>query len=130
MVLVDTSVWIDYFRGTETGQVSLLDELLESDRILIGDLIITELMQGFRYKRELNAISEVVKLLEYRDLVGREIAEKSAENYRHLRGKDTTVRKTIDVIIGTFCIENGIYLLHDDRDFAPLEKYLGLKVIY
>lgn len=129
MVLVDTSVWIDYFRGTETRQVSLLDDLLAKDRIIIGDLIITELMQGFRYQRELNAISEVVELLEYRDLVGREIAEKSAENYRYLRKRGATVRKTIDVIIGTFCIENGIYLLYDDRDFTQMESHLGLKVI-
>ncbi len=129
MVLVDTSVWIDYFRGTETPQVFLLDGMLARDRIIIGDLIITELMQGFRYKKELAAISEIVNLLEYRDLVGREIAEKSAENYRYLRKKGATVRKTFDVIIGTFCIENDIYLLHDDRDFTPMEKYLGLKVI-
>jgi predicted nucleic acid-binding protein len=129
MVLVDTSVWIDYFRGKETQQVSMLDNLLDKDRIIIGDLIITELLQGFRYKRELAAISEVVELLEYRDLVGRKIAEKSAEYFRYLRKKGITVRKTIDVIIGTFCIENGIYLLHDDRDFTPMEKYLELKVI-
>lgn len=129
MVLVDTSVWIDYFRGTETPRVFLLDGMLARDRIIIGDLIITELMQGFRYKKELAAISEIVNLLEYKDLVGREIAEKSAENYRYLRKKGATVRKTIDVIIGTFCIENEIYLLHDDRDFTPMEKHLGLKVI-
>lgn len=129
MVLVDTSVWIDYFRGTETPQVFLLDGILGRDRIIIGDLIITELMQGFRYKKELAAISEIVNLLEYKDLVGREIAEKSAENYMYLRKKGATVRKTIDVIIGTFCIENEIFLLHDDRDFTPMEKHLGLKVI-
>jgi predicted nucleic acid-binding protein len=129
MILVDTSVWIDYFSGKETQQVFLLDDLLKEDRIIIGDLILTELLQGFRYKRDLIAISEVVKLLEYRDLVGKEIAEKSAENYRYLRRKGATVRKTIDVIIGTFCIENGINLLHADRDFDPMEKHLGLKVI-
>jgi predicted nucleic acid-binding protein len=129
MVLVDTSVWIDYFNGTETQQVFLLDDLLKEDRIIIGDLILTELLQGFRYKRELLAISELVNLLEYRDLVGRKIAEKSAENYRFLRRKGATVRKTIDVIIGTFCIENGINLLHADRDFDPMEKHLGLRVI-
>lgn len=130
MVLVDTSVWIDYFAGKETQQVFLLDDLLKEDRIIIGDLILTELLRGFRYKLDLIAISEVIKLLEYKDLVGREIAEKSAENYRYLRRKGATVRKTIDVIIGTFCIENGTNLLHADRDFDPMEKHLGLKVIH
>lgn len=122
MVLVDTSVWIDYFCGKETQQVFLLDDLLKEDRIIIGDLILTELLRGFRYKLDLIAISEVIKLLEYKDLVGREIAEKSAENYRYLRRKGATVRKTIDVIIGTFCIENGTNLLHADRDFDPMEN--------
>ncbi len=129
MVLVDTSVWIDYLRDADTRQVELLESLLETDRVIIGDLIITELLQGFRYKKDLKAINEIIKLLEYRNLVGREIAEKSAENYRVLRKKGSTVRKTIDVIIGTFCIENNIYLLHNDRDFLPMEKHLGLKVV-
>jgi predicted nucleic acid-binding protein len=129
MVLVDTSVWIDYFRGIDTQQVSHLDGLLKCDRIIIGDLIITELLQGYRYKRELKAVFEIIDLLEFRELVGRSISIKAAENYRKLRTKGATVQKTIDVIIGTYCIENGIYLLHNDRDFKPMEKHLGLKCI-
>lgn len=128
MVVVDTSVWIDYLRGASTPQVELLEEVFETDRIVIGDLIITELMQGFRYKKDIAKANELINTLEYMDFVGREIAEKSAENFRLIRKKGFTIRKTIDVIIGTFCIKNGFWLLHNDRDFDPLEKYLNLRV--
>ncbi len=129
MVLVDTSVWIDFFRGAQSEEVEKLEKLFESERIIIGDLIIVELLQGFRFKREQNAIKEVIELLEYRDMVGRILSEKAAENFRELRKKGVTIRKIIDVLIGTFCIENGISLLHRDRDFDPLEKYLKLRVL-
>lgn len=129
MILVDTSVWIDYFNGADTRQSSQLDLLLDTERLIIGDLIITELLQGFRTDKEIAAVHEIISLLEYRDLVGRKIAEQSAQNYRFLRKKGVTVRKTIDVIIGTFCIENGHFLLHNDQDFVPMQNFLSLKVI-
>ncbi|MEM6830906.1 MAG: PIN domain nuclease [Bacteroidota bacterium] len=128
VTLVETSDWIDYFRGVESKETDLLDELLEIDRLVIGDLILAELKQGCQSEKELKIINEVVGLLDYRDLVGRRIADKAAENYQFLRQKGVTVRKTIDVIIGTFCIEHDLFLLHSDRDFDPMENYLELKV--
>lgn len=129
MVLVDTSVWIDYFRGCNSLQTDKLDELLDEERIATGDLIITELLQGFRTKTQFTAAQQILSRLEYYDLVGRDIAIKAAENYRFLRKKGITIRKTIDVIIGTFCIENKIRLLHADHDFIPMVNYLDLLVV-
>lgn len=129
MVLVDTSVWIDYFLGKNTGQTLTLDSLFDSERICTGDLIIAEIMQGIKTKNEIATANHIISLLEYYDLVGRDIAFKAAENYRYLRKKGVTIRKTIDVIIGTFCIENQIKLLHNDRDFDPFVKFLGLEIL-
>jgi len=129
MVLVDTSVWVDYFRGTDTPLTQKLDHLLEEERIVIGDLILAELLQGFRSEKDLAAARKIIDKLEYRDFAGKEICLKAADNYRWLRTRGITVRKTIDVIIGTFCLENGIRLLHNDRDFDPMEKHLGLRVV-
>lgn len=128
MVLVDTSVWVDFFNGVDTAEVSELDGLLGSGRLLIGDLILAELLQGFGreadYRRARNLLADVP----YADLVGREVAFAAAGNYRRLRSRGITVRKTIDVIIGTFCIVNGHELLHADRDFDPMEAALGLRI--
>jgi predicted nucleic acid-binding protein len=126
MVLVDTSVWIDYFRGSPSPQTDMLDRLLDEERVATGDLIITELLQGFRTKTQLTAANQIISRLEYYDLVGKEIAIKASENYRFLRKKGITIRKTIDVIIGTFCIENKFKLLHSDHDFEPMAEYLDL----
>lgn len=129
MILVDSSVWIDYFNGKSTKQTSLLDSLLGSELIVIGDLILTEVLQGFQEDRDFNKAKELLDSLIFMEMLGKELAIKSAENYRILRKKGVTVRKTIDVIIATFCIENNIPLLHSDRDFTPMEKHLNLKVI-
>jgi predicted nucleic acid-binding protein len=126
MVLADTSVWIDYFRGVDSPQTNMLDELLDDERIATGDLIIIELMQGFRTKQQMMTAQQIISRLEYFDLVGKEIAFKAADNYRFLREKGITIRKTVDVIIATFCIENKFKLLHTDRDFKPMTEYLGL----
>ena len=128
MIVADTSVWIDYFNGIEAPYTDLLDEDLQNNRIVIGDLIIAELLQGFKNEKEYNLAKNLIEHLEYRDFVGKEIAIQTAENYRYLRKKGITVRKTIDVIIATFCIENNYQLIHNDRDFDVMEKYLGLKV--
>jgi len=128
MVLADTSVWIDYFRGVESRQTALLDSLLDKERIATGDLIITELMQGFRTRNQISAGLQIINRLEYFDLAGKKIAFKAADNYRKLRNRGITIRKTIDTIIGTFCIERGFKLLHNDRDFDPMVKHLGLTV--
>jgi len=128
MVLVDTSVWVDFFNGIDTAEANELDRLVGSGRILTGDLILAELLQGFvrpaDYRRARNLLMDVP----YADLVGRDVALASADNYRTLRRRGITVRKTIDVIIGTFCIANDHELLHSDRDFDPMEEALGLRI--
>lgn len=129
MVLVDSSVWINYFNGKNTWQTEILDQMISQIPLFTGDLILTEVLQGFRKENEYKKAKEVMGILAFQQLGGYEIAIKSAENYRKLRKKGITVRKTIDVIIGTFCISKNIPLLHDDEDFEPMEKYLGLKSI-
>lgn len=129
MVLVDTSVWVDYFNGVESSQADHLHRLLGSGLVLIGDLILAELLQGFAKDADCNRARTLLSDLAYADLVGRDVALAAAENYRKLGRRGVTVRKTIDVVIGTFCIANGHELLHADRDFDPMEKYLGLRVV-
>jgi len=129
MIVVDSSVWIDYFNGKRTRQTNLLDSLLGSELIVIGDVILTEVLQGFQEDRDFKKARELLDSLIFRQMLGKELAIKSAENYRILRKKGVTVRKTIDVIIATFCIESNLPLLHSDRDFRPMEKHLSLKVV-
>lgn len=129
MILVDSSVWIDYFNGCTTRETTLLDSLLEHERIAVGDLILVEVLQGFKSDRAFKQARELLDLFEQVTLTGKAIAVQSAMYYRELRSKGVTVRKTIDVIIGTFCIVNRISLLHSDRDFEPMVSYLGLKCI-
>ncbi len=129
MVLVDSSVWINYFNGKNTWQTEVLDQMISQIPLFTGDLILTEVLQGFRNENEYQKAKEVMSILALQQLGGYEIAIKSAENYRKLRKRGITVRETIDVIIGTFCINEKIPLLHDDKDFEPMVKYLGLKSI-
>ncbi len=126
MTVVDTSVWIDYVNGISTPQAILLDHLLETERIITGDLILTEFLQGFKRDKDVQKAKEIMELFDYYDFVGKDIALKAADNFRVLRKKGITVRKTIDVLIATFCIEHGFYLLHNDKDFDPMEIVLGL----
>ena len=129
MVLIDSSVWVNYFNGKSTWQTEILDQMLLQIPVLIGDLILTEVLQGFRSDKDFRKAKEIMNILPCKAMVGTNIAIQSAENYRKLRKKGVTVRKTIDVIIGTFCIEENIPLLHDDKDFSPMAEYLGLKTI-
>lgn len=129
MTVADTSAWIDYFRGVIAPHTDFLDEELQTNRIVTGDLIIAEFLQGFTNEKEYAVAKSLMETLEYRDLVGKKVALKAAENFRLLRRKGITVRKTIDVIIATFCIENGFSLIHNDRDFDPIQIHLGLKVM-
>lgn len=128
MIVVDTSAWIDYVRGIDAPHTDLLDRELDNSRIVTGDLIIAEFLQGFRGEKEYEEAKKMMDRLEYNDLVGKEIAVQAARNFRRLRKSGITVRKTVDVIIATFCIENGYELLHNDRDFDPMEEKLGLRV--
>jgi predicted nucleic acid-binding protein len=126
MIVVDTSVWIDYFCGIAVPHTDLLDYELGHNRVIIGDLIMTELLQGFREDRDFHKARKLLDTLEYRDFAGRDIALKAAVNFRSLRKRGVTIRKTIDVIIATFCIENRLPLLHHDADFDHMAKPLGL----
>ena len=129
MIVADTSAWIDYVNGVIAPHTNVLDYELQHNRIIIGDLIIAEFLQGFRNEKDLKVAKEIIDGLEYYDFVGKENALKAANNFRLLRKHGVTVRKTIDVLIATFCIENDFGLIHNDRDFDPMEKYLGLIVI-
>ena len=129
MVLVDSSVWIDYLNGNPTLQADILDSLLGHTPIAMGDLILVEVLQGFQNDRDFKQALKLFDSLIPVDMLGREIAIQSAKNYRILRQKSITVRKTMDIIIGTFCIERKFSLLHNDRDFAPMEEHLHLQVI-
>lgn len=128
MIVVDTSVWIDYVNGKNTPQTNILDIDLQNHRIITGDLILTEFLQGFKSDSDYRKAKKMMEALDYYDFVGKNIALKAARNFRLLRKKGITIRKTIDVLIATFCIENNFYLLHNDRDFDPMEKILGLSI--
>jgi hypothetical protein len=129
MILIDSSVWIDYFNGNKTAQTDWLDAALGETPIVIGDLILTEVLQGFQSDKDLKIARDLLLRIPFVPMGGRELALESAMNYRLLRKKGVTVRKTIDVMIGTFCIHYRLPLLHDDRDFDPMVKFLGLEVI-
>ena len=129
MILVDSSVWIDYFRGTVTPQTERLDGLLGQQPLAIGDLILTEVLQGFDNERDFNDARELLTSLMVVDLGGQEIAIQAARNFRALRTLGVTVRKTIDAVIATRCIESDYNLLHNDRDFDPFVTHLGLRVV-
>ena len=129
MIVVDSSVWIDYFNGNMTSKTDWLDSALGNQTILIGDLVLTEVLQGFQSDKDFKKAKSLLLSFPVVEMLGQEVALKSALNYRYLRKKGVTIRKTIDVIIGTFCIHNTFSLLHDDRDFAPLEKYLHLRIV-
>jgi predicted nucleic acid-binding protein len=129
MILVDSSVWIDYFNGQTTWQTNMLDSLLSNVPILMGDLILTEILQGFRSDNDYESAKSYLTILPFHEIGGYQVAVNSAQNYRTLRKKGITVRKTIDIIIGTFCILKDLSLLHDDRDFTPMVDHLSLKVL-
>jgi predicted nucleic acid-binding protein len=128
MILADSSVWIDYFNGQVTPETDALDDLLGREPILTGDLILTEVLQGFRRDADYRKARTLLETLELRTLGGRQIAIAAADNYRALRRRGITLRKTVDMIIGAYCLVHGLELLHADRDFDVLEKELGLLV--
>jgi len=127
MILVDSSVWIDFFRGADTPQTDRLDALLDREIIAVGDLILTEVLQGFDSDRDFRQAAALMEALPIFDLAGSDVALKAARNFRTLRTLGVTTRKTIDTIIATFCIERELPLLYSDRDFDPFAKHLGLK---
>jgi predicted nucleic acid-binding protein len=126
VILVDSSVWIDYFNGVSTWQTDLLDISLSKTPVILGDLILTEVLQGFRYDKDYETAKDLLSALPFRQIGGYNVAVQSAQNYRRLRKAGVTVRKTIDIIIATFCIIEGLILLHDDRDFDPMVSHFSL----
>ena len=129
MIVVDSSVWVDYFNGVQTRETALLDDILGLEPIVIGDLVLAEVLQGFRSDHEVRRARAALDTLIFEPMVGRDIALVSAGNYRTLRAKGVTVRKTIDMLIATFCMENRHILLHSDRDFDPIKEHLGLETL-
>ena len=126
MILVDSSVWVDYFRGVDSAEADKLDGLLGVEQVVAGDLILTEVLQGFITEREFNQGRKLLASLPMVPLVGEEIAIQAARNFRKLRTLGITIRKTIDTLIATSCIEKDIALLYSDRDFDPFVQHLGL----
>ena len=129
MILVDSSVWIAQLRGKTTPATIKLAAAAAQEPLLIGDLILLELLQGARNEAQAARIERALRQYSVVPLLGADLASRAARNYRKLRELGITVRKTADIIIGTFCIEHRHALLHDDRDFAPMQKHLGLEVV-
>ncbi|AZV40578.1 type II toxin-antitoxin system VapC family toxin [Komagataeibacter xylinus] len=127
MILVDSSVWIDFFRGTVTPQVDVLDRLLGEEPVAIGDLMMTEVLQGFASERDFNTARRMLGALDLVEIGGRDVMIEAARYFRDLRARGITIRKTIDTLIATRCIVSGYRLLYSDRDFDPFVTHLGLE---
>lgn len=130
MVIVDSTVWIDYLRGTNSPHVNWLDRELARQRLGILDLGLCELLQGASTEKEADELQRDLEQFVLFETGGRSLAVTAAKNYRFLRSKGFTIRKTIDCLIATYCIQNGHTLLHNDRDFEPFERELALSVLY
>jgi len=129
MILVDSSVWIDYFNGQPTPEAHKLDTLLGVEPLGIGDLILTEVLRGFRSDTDYQTAKKLLLTLSVFEMLGTDLAIQSADNFRFLRKRGVTVRKTADVIIATYCIEYSHSLLFADKDFLPFVAHLGLKAV-
>jgi len=127
VVVVDSSVWIDYFNGVDSKATERLDALLGVEPLAVGDLILTEVLQGFRNEAHYKTAKELMTSLTAFSMLGQSMAIKSADNYRTLRARGVTVRRTVDVIIATYCIEQNLPLLFEDKDFLPFVRNLGLR---
>jgi predicted nucleic acid-binding protein len=128
VIVVDSSVWIDFFNGVSTPEVERLDALFGNRMMVIGDLILVEVLQGFRNDRDVATARQLFRAMTLLPMLGGQNAYKAAEDYRTLRSRGITVRKTIDGIIATACIEANLPLLFSDRDFWPYVEHLGLEV--
>jgi predicted nucleic acid-binding protein len=129
VILVDSSVWIDFFRNVPTAQAEWLDRNLGIEGLLVGDLILAEVLRGFKDDRGFNEARRMLGQLEQVSLCGEDLAVEAARNFRKLRAKGVTVRGTIDVIIATRCLLDGVRLLHSDRDFDAFTAHLGLRTV-
>ncbi len=129
MIIVDSSVWIDCFNGKPSAETDSLDSLLGTQEILLGDLILTEILRGFQKDQDFREAQSLLESFPVVPMLGKLLAIKSAKNSRTLGKQGVTVRKTIDVMIGTYCIEHHIPLLYADRDFDPMVRYLKLQSV-
>jgi predicted nucleic acid-binding protein len=129
VIVVDSSVWIDYFNNKRSAQVETLDKLLSEEILIVGDIILVEVLQGFRKDRDFREARKIMEQCVVVPMLGAEVAIKAAENYRKLRKSGLTVRGTVDVIIATFCVCNNLRLLYSDKDFNVIKKSIGLKSV-
>ena len=129
MIVVDSSVWIAHFRAADTDAARKLDALDLDVGLIVGDIVLLEVLRGARTTADAGRIEDALRRFDIVPMLGEKLAVKAAGNYRLLRGLGVTIRKTPDLIIGTYCIEHGHFLLHDDRDFEPMQEHLGLRVI-
>ncbi len=129
MIFVDSSVWIGYFNGRQSRETDHLDGLLGREPVAIGDIVLAEVLQGFRSERDYRQARSLLTGLTVLDLLDASRALRVADNYRALRRRGVTVRSTVDAVIATYCIDEGLPLLHADRDFEPFERYLGLRTV-
>ena len=129
MILVDTSVWVDFLRERPTPEAEWLDRNLGVEGLVVGDLILAEVLQGFKEDRGFNEAKRLLARLDQVDICGAALAVEAAQNYRRLRRAGITVRGTVDVLIATRCLVDGLRLLHSDRDFDGFERHLGLQVV-
>ena len=130
MVIVDTTVWIDYFRGARTPHTDWLDAHLHRQRLGLTDIILCEILQGVSGEKQAREVHRELGKFEILTMGGEDLAIAAAANYRRLRARGHTVRKTVDCLIASFCLLNGHGLLHNDRDFDPFERLLGLLVVH
>ncbi|MBK9153602.1 MAG: PIN domain-containing protein [Chloracidobacterium sp.] len=129
MILVDSSVWIDYFNGEDLPHTRKVDEILGVDEIVVTEIVVTEVLQGFRVKKDFDSTLEVLDSFLFQPMGGRDVAVQAARNFVYLRSVGFTIRKTVDTLIATKCILSGFQLLHNDRDFIPFETHLGLQTV-
>ncbi|HMR30287.1 MAG TPA: PIN domain nuclease [Geminicoccaceae bacterium] len=129
MIVVDSSVWIDFFRNVSHPQVELFDRLVLQEQVVLGDLILCEVLRGLRTARDVILVEDYYAAFEVVDMGGAKLARRAAANYRILRERGITIRKTVDLLIATWCLDNDARLLHRDRDFDAFERVFGLRVV-
>ena len=129
MIVIDSSVWIDFFNGIATAEVERLRSLIGRQPLLVGDMMLLEVLQGVAHEREARRVESALRRFDLAPMLCPDLAVQGAANYRRLRQRGITLRKTIDLIIGTFCIASGHTLLTSDRDFLPMAEHLGLKLL-
>ncbi|WP_371135889.1 PIN domain nuclease [Reyranella sp.] len=126
MIVVDSSVWIDFLNGHDVPHVRRLHACLGVEEVVVGDLMLCEVLQGLKDERAARSVETLLRRFDIVAMGGAEIAVAAARNVRSLRRRAVTVRTTIDLLIGTWCIENRTALLHNDNDFRPMARHLGL----